>query len=81
MARGLREQKAGDGWHTCGACFLNSVSHCSTHSVDLNRLTAQLHRFNTANSLVHCKNSIHETCRPTIHLQLLFKDHDLIRHG
>jgi len=34
VVRGLREQKASDGWHTRGAGFLNSASHCRSRSVD-----------------------------------------------
>jgi len=68
-------------WHTRAVHCLMTVSHCRSHSDNGNCLTVRLHRFNTANSLVHCKNSVHETCRSTIHLQFLFKDHHLIRHG
>ena len=82
-ARGVwqHEQESGDGWHTCGVRCLMTVSHCRSHSDNGKRLTARLHRFNMAKSLVHCKNSVHEKCRSTIHLQFLFKDHHLICHG
>ena len=50
-------------------------------SVQWRRLTARIQRVNTAKPLIHCKNYVHEKCRPTNHLQLLFKDHHLIRHG
>ena len=75
------EQESRDGWHTCGVHCLMAVRYCSSHSDDLNRLTARLQRVNTAKPLIHCKNRVHENCRPTIHLQLLFKDHHLILHG
>ena len=82
-ARGAwqREQKTSNGWQTCSIRFLKTDSYCSSHSDDLNRLTARLQRVNTAKPLIHCKNCVHEKCRPTIHLQLLFKDHRLILHG
>ena len=76
-----REQESGDGWHTRAVRCLMTVSHCRSHSDNGNCLTVKLHRFNTAKPLIHCKNRVHENCRPTIHLQLLFKDHRLILHG
>ena len=41
-ARGTwqRGYPADDGWQTRGVRFLNVVSYCSSHSDDLNRLTA-----------------------------------------
>ena len=75
------EQETGDECHPRGARCLMAVRYCSSHSDDLNRLTARLQHVNTAKPLIHCKNREHENCRPTIHLQLLFKDHRLILHG
>ena len=77
------EQKSGNGWQTRGVRCLTAVSCCSSHSDNGNRLTARLQRLNTAKPLIQCKNknNVHENYRPTIHLQLLFKDHHLIRHG
>ena len=50
-------------------------------SVLMTSLTARIRRVNTANPSIYCKNSIHEKCRPTIHLQLPFKDQHLNHHG
>ena len=75
------EQETGDECHPRGARCLMAVRYCSLHSDNLNRLTARLQRVNTAKPLIHCKNREHENCRPTIHLQLLFKDQRLILHG
>ena len=74
-------QATGDARHTRVGCFLKLVSHCSIHSDEENRLTALFQRVNTANLLHLCKNGVYEKCRSTIHLQFLFKDHSLIRHG
>ena len=76
-----REQETGDECHPRGARCLIAIRYYSSHSDDLNRLTAQLQRVNTAKPLIHYKNRVHENCRPTFHLQLLFKDHHLILHG
>ena len=79
-ARGEGERKR--KWRgECVGRFLKLVSHCSIHSDEENRLTSLFQRVNTANLLHLCKNGVYEKCRSTIHLQFLFKDHSLIRHG
>ena len=75
------DQETGNECHPRGAHFLNAVSYCSSHSVNAISLTVQLQRVKTAKPLIHRKNRVHENCRPTFHLQLLFKDHCLIHHG
>ena len=76
-----REQETGDKCHPRGAHCLIAVSYYSSHSVNAISLTMQLQRVKTAKPLIHRKNHVHENCRPTFHLQLLFKDHHLIHHG
>ena len=76
-----REQETGDECHPRGARCLIAVSCCSSHSVNAISLTVQLQRVKTAKPLIHRKNRVHENCRPTFHLQFLFKDHRLIHHG
>ena len=87
----LRRQEAHGAWparsaglrraaHTRPA-FSEKRDHCSFHSVGVSSLTARLPRGKLANPLLVCKNSVHEKCRPNIHLQFTFKNHHLIRHG
>ena len=71
---------------TRGACFLNRSATTFTErflknrdSVLMTSLIARIRRVNTANPSIYCKNGIYEKCRPTIHLQLLFKDQHLNR--